>query len=115
MKIKYFIFIGILSISTSLFSQKERVENLPIFDKKKLHYGFYLGLNQNDFKLDIKKNAFGVTPGNIIIEPTTGFNVGIILDLRLHKNLNLRFEPGLISNTKNIIFNYFYTFRWFLK
>jgi hypothetical protein len=93
-------------ISTALFSQKERVENLPTFDKKRIHFGFYLGLNQNDFKLNIKKNSFGVTPGNILVEPTTGFNVGIIVDLRLHKNLNLRFEPGLISNTKKIIFNY---------
>jgi len=65
-----------------------------------------LGLNQNDFKLSIKKNSFGVEPGNILVEPTPGFNVGFIIDLRLHKNLNLRFEPGLISNTKKIIFNY---------
>mgnify|MGYP006075486537 CR=1 FL=1 len=106
MSLKYFIFFGVFGISTSLFSQKGRVENLPTFDKKRLHYGFYLGLNQNDFKLNIQKNTFNVTPGNIIVEPTTGFNVGIILDLRLHKNVNLRFEPGLISNTKNIIFNY---------
>ena len=65
-----------------------------------------MGLNQNDFKLSIKKNSFGVEPGNILVEPTPGFNVGFIIDLRLHKNLNLRFEPGLISNTKKIIFNY---------
>ena len=103
---KYLIFIGFLILSTSLFSQKERVENLPTFDKKRLHYGFYLGLNQNDFKLNIKQNSFGVKPGNITVEPTPGFNVGLIVDLRLHKNLNLRFEPGLMSNTKNIIFNY---------
>jgi hypothetical protein len=63
-------------------------------------------LNQNDFKLSIKKNSFGVEPGNILVKPTPGFNVGFIIDLRLHKNLNLRFEPGLISNTKEIIFNY---------
>ena len=106
MNFKYFIFFGIFAISTSLFSQNKRVENLPTFDKKKIHFGFYLGLNQNDFKLNIKKNSFDVAPGIILVEPTTGFNVGIIVDLRLHKNLNLRFEPGLISNTKKIIFNY---------
>ena len=34
-----------------------------------------------------------------------GFNVGLIADLRLHKNLNLRFEPGLMSNSKTIYYN----------
>jgi hypothetical protein len=106
MNFKYFIFIGLFAISTSLFSQRERVENIPTFDKRKLHYGFYLGLNQNDFKLNIKENSFDVTPGNITVETTAGFNVGLIIDYRLHKNLNLRFEPGLISNSKKIIFNY---------
>jgi len=106
MSIKYFVFICTLGITTSLFSQKEQVKNLPSFDKRKLHYGFYLGLNQNDFKLNIKQNTFGVTPGNITVEPTLGFNVGLIVDFRLHKNLNLRFEPGLMSNSKKIIFNY---------
>lgn len=106
MNFKYFIFITLFAISTSLFSQRERVENIPTFDKRKLHYGFYLGLNQNDFKLNIKENSFGVTPGNITVETTAGFNVGLIIDYRLHKNLNLRFEPGLVSNSKKIIFNY---------
>ena len=106
MNFKYFIFIGIFTISTSVFSQRESVENIPTFDEKKLHYGFYLGLNQNDFKLNIKENSFGVIPGNIIVEANAGFNVGLIVDFRLHKNLNLRFEPGLISNNKKIIYNY---------
>jgi len=30
----------------------------------------------------------------------------MIADLRLHKNLNLRLEPGLMTNTKNINFNH---------
>ena len=36
--------------------------------------------------------------------PNLGFNVGLIGDLRLHKNINLRFEPGLSSNTKTLAF-----------
>ena len=96
MNLKCFILFGIFAFSSSTFSQNERVENLPTFDKKKIHFGFYLGLNQNDFKLSIKKNSFGVAPGNILVRTNaTGFNVGVIVDLRLHKNLNLRFEPGL--------------------
>ncbi|MDG1697891.1 MAG: porin family protein, partial [Polaribacter sp.] len=75
------------------------------FDKKKIHYGFYLGLNKNDFKISLKDIA-SVPNANITVVPTSGFNVGIIADLRLHKNLNLRLEPGLMTNTKKVYFNH---------
>lgn len=91
-------------ISATFFAQRERVENLPTFDDKKIHYGFYLGVNQNDFKLNLKNSS--VFEADITVEPTAGFNVGLIAELRLHKNLSLRLEPGLVSNSKKIIFNH---------
>ncbi len=69
-----------------------------------MHYGFYLGLNQNDFKVNLRNSA--IPNPSIRVEPSVGFNVGLIVDFRLHKNINLRFEPGLISNTKNIYFGH---------
>jgi len=85
-------------------SQKRRnVDNLPTFDDPKIHYGFYLGINQNDFKVNYRPSNY---PSTIVeIKPTLGFNVGLIADFRVHKNVNLRFEPGLISNSKTIYFN----------
>ncbi len=87
-----------------IYAQKSSVNNLPTFDNRKVHYGFYLGINQNDFKLNIKNSP--IFDPNISVEPTFGFNVGLIAELRLHKNLSLRFEPGLVSNSKKIIFNH---------
>ena len=101
------IFGFFLLSSLAFYAQSENVEYLPSFDKKRLHYGFYLGLNQNDFKLNLRESS--VANANITVEPTAGFNVGLIADLRLHKNLNLRFEPGLVSNSKNILFNHLKT------
>ena len=88
----------------SASSQKRRnVDNLPTFDDPKIHYGFYLGINQNDFKVNYRPSNF---PNTVVeIKPTLGFNVGLIADFRVHKNVNLRFEPGLISNSKTIYFN----------
>lgn len=43
MNFKYFVFFGVFAISTSLFSQNKRVENLPTFDKKKYTLGFIWG------------------------------------------------------------------------
>jgi len=88
----------------SASSQKRRnVDNLPTFDDPKIHYGFYLGINQNDFKVNYRPSNL---PNTIVeIKPTLGFNVGLIADFRVHTNVNLRFEPGLISNSKTIYFN----------
>ena len=95
--------------SIAFLAQRERVEYLPTFDKKRIHYGFYLGLNQNDFKLNLRESS--ISNANITVESSAGFNVGLVADLRLHKNLNVRLEPGLVSNTKRILFNHLNTSR----
>ncbi|NVK53948.1 MAG: PorT family protein [Flavobacteriaceae bacterium] len=103
----FFLLTILILTSSVVFAQRDRVEYLPNFDKRFLHYGFYLGLNQNDFKVDYKKSNY-LNP-NVVVEATTGFNVGLIADFRLHKNINLRFEPGLISNTKTLAFTHINT------
>jgi hypothetical protein len=102
---KIILFSLLLLTFSNIFAQREKIENLPNFDKPLIHYGFYLGLNKNDFKLDYRPNTTVLNP-DIEVSPSIGFNVGLIADLRLHKNINLRFEPGLISNTKTIRFNH---------
>ena len=106
-KISIFGFFILFSIA--FFAQRERVEYLPTFDKKRIHYGFYLGLNQNDFKLNLRESS--ISNANITVESSAGFNVGLVADLRLHKNLNVRLEPGLVSNAKRILFNHLNTSR----
>ena len=101
---KGLLFIICLISMIPVSSQHRRnVDNLPTLDDQKLNFGFYLGLNQNDFKVNYRLSNFPTTV--VEIKPTVGFNVGLIADLRLHKNISLRFEPGLISNSKTIYFN----------
>ena len=97
--------IYVVPASSQIFLKKNRrkVDNLPIFDDRRLHYGFYLGINQNDFKVDYRPSNF--PNATVEVKPTAGFNVGLIADLRLHRNVNLRFEPGLMSNSKILYFN----------
>ena len=104
----YLVFCFLLVICNSIFAQREKVENLPNFDKPLIHFGFYLGLNQNSYKINYKTNSTVSNP-DIETVPDIGFNVGLIGDLKLHKNVNFRFEPGLISNTKTIYFNHITT------
>ncbi len=95
-----FLLLGVFNIS----AQKERLENLPSFDKHFIHYGFYLGLNANGFKVSYKTSSF--PDAEVEVTADVGFNVGLVGDLKLHENVNLRFEPGLISNTKTLRFKH---------
>jgi len=108
MKKRILILSFFILTTFAFFAQRERVEYLPSFDKRKIHYGFYLGLNQNDFKFSLKENT-SFPNASVTAEPSAGFNVGLIVDLRLHKNLNLRLEPGLMTNSKKIYFNHLTT------
>ncbi len=69
---------------------RDPIINLENFQKQKLYFGFYLGFNSYDFKIDYK-----TVSEDIQVEKTTGFNVGLIADLKLQEYLRLRFEPGL--------------------
>lgn len=101
---KVLLLVLILASTTHLFSQREKVLKLPSFDKPLFHYGFYLGMNSNGYKVSYKPSF--VTKPEVEVQSSVGFNVGLIADLKLHNNFNLRFEPGLMSNTKTLVFNH---------
>ncbi|MDP2088765.1 MAG: porin family protein [Flavobacteriaceae bacterium] len=102
MKILRFIVLicFVLGSTSALFAQRERIENLPNFDLDKVHWGYYLGINNKGFKV-----SYLETDKTITVEESMGFNVGLIGDLRLHNNINLRFEPGLSTNSKLLHFS----------
>ncbi|MDD2674058.1 PorT family protein [Flavobacterium petrolei] len=93
-----FILNGYAQNSKNIFS-RDPIINLENFQQKKIYYGFYLGFNSYDFKIDYKSE----TP-DILIKKTTGFNVGIIGDLKLQKYINLRFEPGLYITKRDLYY-----------
>jgi hypothetical protein len=77
---------------------------LENWQKQKLYFGFFLGFNSYDFKIDYKT----VGP-DIQVDKTTGFNVGVVADLRLQEYINLRFEPGLYIAKRDLHFPNFNT------
>ncbi len=108
-----YIIIFIIIIPNAI-AQKERIEYLPNFDKRTLHFGYYVGINKNSFKVSyFDQSGFDPNPKVnpipeqdmfVSVDASIGFNIGFVIDYRLHKNINLRFEPGLISNSKEITF-----------
>lgn len=90
-----FAFLGVFSAK----AQQEKIHYSTDFDNKKIYWGFYLGLNQKSFKI-----SYTDDDTYIDVEPSVGFSVGLIAALKLHKNIDLRLEPGLSSNTKVLSF-----------
>jgi hypothetical protein len=78
---------------------KDPIIHLENFDKQTVHWGYYLGFNSLDFKLDQNRLS-----DEIVSESTIGFNVGLVGDLRISNHLNLRFEPGLYYTQRNLTF-----------
>jgi hypothetical protein len=89
-------FKGNAQYSHGIFS-KDPIINLENFQQQRVYFGFYLGFNSYDFKLDYKE----VTP-DVQVQKTTGFNVGLVADLKLQEYINLRFEPGLYYTKRDL-------------
>ena len=106
---KKIVILLLLFFSVSLNAQfkkgtfaKDPIINLENFDKQRVYWGYYLGFNNFDFKVDYK------TPGNdIAIKSTSGFNVGLVGDLKLHEYISLRFEPGLYYASRTFTYSGF--------
>jgi hypothetical protein len=89
---------GHSQFKNSMFS-KDPIINLENFQKQQIYYGYFLGFNSFDFKVDYK------TLGpDILVKKTTGFNVGIVADLKLQEYINIRFEPGLYYTKRDLSF-----------
>lgn len=82
--------------SKGIFS-KDPIINLENWQKEKLYFGFFLGFNSYDFKIDYKT----VGP-DIQVDKSGGFNVGLVTNFRLQEYLDLRIEPGLYYSDRTL-------------
>ncbi|NLO04018.1 MAG: PorT family protein [Bacteroidales bacterium] len=122
---RYLISILLIAGFYNLYGQKQRVNYMTTFDEKLIHFGFTLGWNTLDFGVTHYK-PIGSNPdflqGNwpLDLEKITensyvradvaglipGFTVGIISSLRIGRDLNLRFLPGLSFGERKLTYNY---------
>jgi len=102
----YILFTGLfLLIQLNTFAQKQKPKNDSWYDDKPLHFGFSLGLNMMDFNITPARTTFDtdfLQPEVSKLNP--GINIQIVTNLRLHKNFDLRFLPGVSFGQRNIRF-----------
>lgn len=78
-----------------VYSQNYKApQNLPNYDRKAIHFGFLIGLNNLDFKIkqnpDQNESLFVLKSQN-----QRGFNMGVVTNLRLNNNFDIRIIPTL--------------------
>lgn len=109
---KLLLLLPFFFVLISVSAQENGIENLPRFDMKRVHFGFTLGFNSMDFYL---KRPNDINPQDSVLsvlpEAQNGFQIGIISDLKLTENLNLRFIPSLSFGDRNVQYEIYYSSR----
>jgi hypothetical protein len=102
-----FLLLLFLGSSIQVNAQRRVQLNLPSYDQKQYHFGFILGMNQMFFSMD-RVPEFNELDSLYILEstPEMGFNIGIVSNLRLSENWDLRFVPTLSFGERNLHYTF---------
>ncbi|MCC5915912.1 MAG: PorT family protein [Cryomorphaceae bacterium] len=80
--------------------------NLPNYDNKPYHFGFYLGINYMDFQIRHTENINDLENYiSAITQTVPGYHVGIISELSLGKYAGLRVNPTFSTTVRRITFD----------
>jgi len=107
MKLLFALFFLITLSTSTAFSQgffnKEKVENNRNYlDQRKWSWGYYLGFNNLDLKIDRLEES-----EQILVSKNVGFNVGLIGNYKINNYMDLRLEPGVIFSNRDLNFTAF--------
>ena len=91
---------------SQLFRNKDRVEQRQEQDTYPFSYGFFLNLNNFDYKM-VLNPRYGMYNNQNLVQskPTYSFGAGLIARMRLNDNFDLRLEPGLQFVDRELTFD----------
>ena len=87
-------------INAQLFNKERIKNNVDNIDQQLLSWGYFIGINSHDFNFDYENDI-----ADVQVIKSTGFNVGLIGNLKINKFIDLRIEPGLSVNTRELNFS----------
>lgn len=116
------LFIAFTALPGTMSGQKRGVPNMPTYDNERFHFGFVLGANQTlltlrpvsdlSFRMwdstyipDILPMPDSARVLNIEYNPTPGFVISIVSDMRIGKHFNLRFVPSLAFGDRDLVYH----------
>ena len=103
----FFLIILFITVSIeTVNAQRIIVKNQEKYDKQWVHFGFLLGTNKTNFKVSRTENL--LQNDSVLFlsaDGQTGFDLGIISNLRIAENFDLRFTPMLAFSQRNMNYN----------
>lgn len=105
--LKQYIFCLLTLCIFHVSAQVPRVKNLPTHDDRVLHFGFNIGLNTMDFRVEnlgTDTITGGVQLFADLYRLKPGFHVSIVSNLRLNEYMDLRFLPGIAFGQRELFF-----------
>ncbi|MCC7231320.1 MAG: PorT family protein [Bacteroidia bacterium] len=103
---RYALVVPVLALlypSTALAQMDDIPLNLPKYDKQPIHFGFTIGINSSNFTMNLAPDLKTMdSVYRVESLPITGLNLGIISNLRIGNNLDLRFIPALSFAQRNL-------------
>jgi hypothetical protein len=102
----FLIFLLITASFETANAQRIIVKNQEKYDKQWIHFGFLLGTNKTNFKVSRAENL--LQNDSVLFlsaDGQTGFDLGIISNLRIAENFDLRFTPMLAFSQRNMNYN----------
>ncbi|MBN1952155.1 MAG: PorT family protein [Bacteroidales bacterium] len=104
MKIKAIAILAMLP--AMIFAQVPKVKNDPTHDDKPVHFGFSLGINTMDYRVDQSPLAVSNQVYVGVKDLYPGINIHAIVNFRLAENLDLRTLPGISFNDRYLSYSY---------
>lgn len=91
------------------YNKREHSKNLPKFEQRRIHFGFIIGTNANNFTVKRKNPTLGGVPDSLLsinASSASGFNLGIVSDLHLNSFFSLRFTPNLAFSSRTLNYKF---------
>lgn len=98
--------ISLLLLCTAWVANAQ--ENLPLYDFKKLHFGFTIGGSQSSFRLRTSESFLqsADTLKGLEVKPFIGLHLSGIADYKIGEHFNLRILPGISFAERNIQYTF---------
>ncbi|MEO8147637.1 MAG: porin family protein [Bacteroidia bacterium] len=104
----FYTILILIFVATAANAQRTKVENQPKYDKARIHFGFSLGINKADFRVRKSPDLFQFDSlYNVDNLKQTGFNLGIVMNLRMGEHFDLRFIPDLAFVERDLEYTFY--------
>jgi hypothetical protein len=104
--IKICLLLACLACAMPADAQQQRgPQNRMEYYGDALHFGFFLGVNRTNFVV-IPTQAWPDSLKSVLSKPHTGFDLGIVSELRIMEYACVRFTPEIAFGSRSIEYSY---------